>query len=340
MSPSVSDAPHPPSRRRLPGALWVLLAIALLVAALLAWKGWVTHAPAARATVDLSPEGLDARLLQAEASITSLRRGQESLNQGLTDTRARTGLLREEVLAVTQRSSLLEDSVRNLSAGQRSGVAALRLDEAELLLTLAQQRLHLAGDVPGAIRATELAQGVLSAQPDPALLDLRQALAQELAALRAAPPSPLASAAAQLDALETALPRLSAGGALGGVRSTAQDGDGSGFERLLGSLVQVRRGGGQDLLSPADRGAGEAALALEIALARSALARGDEDGLHRSAGRIEGWLLRLFPDSPTLRRQLAMVRGLRGLTLAQSIPMAGSTLQQLHEQQRSRRQQQ
>lgn len=337
MSPSVSDTTDPQSRRRLPGALWVLLAIAALIAALLGWKARVGHAPQARATVDLSPEGLDERLLQTEASITSLRRGQESLNQGLTDTRARTGLLRDEVLAATQRSSLLEDSVRDLSAGQRSGVAALRLDEAELLLTLAQQRLRLAGDVPGAIRATELAQGVLSAQPDPALLDLRQALAQELAALRAAPPSPVATAAAQLDALETVLPRLSAGGALGGGRGTAQVGEGSGFERLLGSLVQVRRGGGQDLLSPADRGAGEAALALEIALARSALARGDEDGLQRSAGRIEGWLLRLFPDSPTLRRQLATVRGLRGLALAQSIPMAGSTLQQLHEQQRNRR---
>jgi uroporphyrin-3 C-methyltransferase len=319
--------------------LWVLLAIAVLVAALLGWKAWGSRAPEQRPSIDLSPEGLDQRLLQVEASITSLRRSQESLNQSLTDTRARTGLLRDEVLAVTQRSSLLEDSVRELSAGQRSGVAALRLDEVELLLTFAQQRLRLAGDVPGAIRATELAQGVLAAQADPALLDLRQALAQELVALRAAPASPLVSAAAQLDAVELALPGLSADGALGGARAATQGQAQSGFDRLLGSLVQVRRGGGQDLLSPADRGAGEAALALEIALARSALARSDQDGLHRSAARIEGWLLRLFPDSPMLRRQLASVRRLRGLSLAQQIPMAGSTLQQLHEQQRSRREQ-
>lgn len=340
MSPSVSDATPLPSRRRLPGALWLLLAIAALVAALLAWNAWVEKPPATRALIDLSPEGLDERLLQAEASLTALRRGQESLNQGLTDTRARTGLLRDEVLAVTQRSSLLEDSVRDLSAGQRSGVAALRLDEAELLLTFAQQRLRLAGDVPGAIRASELALGVLAAQPDPALLDLRQALAQELASLRAAPPSPLTTAAAQLDALESALPKLTADGALGASRGKARAADESGFDRLLGSLVQVRRGGGQDLLSPADRGAGEAGLALEIALARSALARSDEAGLHRSMRRIEGWLLRLFPDSASLRRQLTAVRGLGTLALSQAIPMAGSTLQQLHELQRSRRERQ
>lgn len=340
MSPSVSDATPLAPRRRLPGALWLLLAIAALVAALLGWKAWVEKPRTNRASADLSLEGLDERLLQAEARITALRRGHESLSQALTDTRARTGLLRDEVLAVTQRSSLLEDSVHDLSAGQHSGLVALRLDEAELLLTFAQQRLRLAGDVAGAIRASELAQGVLAAQPDPALLDLRQALAQEIAALRSAPPSPLATAAAQLDALESALPRLTAGGALGSAHGQAQDPGQSGFDRLLDSLVQVRRGGGQDLLSPADRGAGEAGLALEIALARSALVRGDEAGLHRSAGRIEAWLLRLYPDGATLRSQLSTVRGLRTLALSQPIPLAGSTLQQLHERQRSRREQQ
>ena len=106
MSQPVPDPSPPIPPRRLPAALWVLLAIAALIAALLGWRTWNSKVAVGDDVVDLRPEALDARLLQVEAEITSLRRSQESLNQKLTDTRARTGLLRDEVLASTQRSSL------------------------------------------------------------------------------------------------------------------------------------------------------------------------------------------------------------------------------------------
>ena len=103
--------PLPPPRR-LPAALWVLLAVCALVVAGLGWRQWQRTQAAPRANVDLSAEALDARLLQVEAALASLRRSQAALDQRLTDTRARTGLLRDEVLAGTQRAALLEDSVR------------------------------------------------------------------------------------------------------------------------------------------------------------------------------------------------------------------------------------
>lgn len=337
MSQSVSDAAPPPRARRLPAALWFLLAIALVLACLLAWKAWSGRHPADDAAVDLRPEALDARLLQVEASITSLRRSQEALNQKLTDTRARTGLLRDEVLAITQRSSLLEDSVRELSNTRRDGVPALRLDEVELLLSLAQQRLALAGDLPGAVRATELAEGVLSSQRDPTLLDLRQTLAQELSALRAMPENPAATAAGELDALEAVLPKLGLGATATVGTGVAADTGGSGLQRLLDSLVQVRASGEQDLLSPADRNAGEAALALEIALARTALSRSDETAFRHSLARIDAWLQRLYPDGPLLRERRQRLAKLRTLALSYKLPIAGSTLQQLQDLQRSRR---
>ena len=331
--PSV-PAPEPAlSSRRLPAALWVLLGIAALIAILFGWRTWNARYAPAEAEVDLRPEALDARLLQVEAAISGLRQSQESLNQKLTDTRARTGLLRDEVLAGTQRASLLEDSVRELSSVRRDGVAVLRLDEIELLLTLAQQRLQLANDLPGAIRATELAGDVLDSQSDPALLNLRQTLAQELAAMRALPPSPIARASGELDALEAALPKFEAGGALG-VANEAED---SSLRRLIGSLVQVRPSGDQDLLSPADRESGQAALALELALARTALARADESGFRRSLMHLDSWLQRLYPDSPLLRERRQKLRQLGTLTLSYDLPVAGSTLQQLQDLQRSRR---
>ena len=336
MSEAVSDVALPRSPRRLPAALWVLLAIAMVLAAALAWKAWSNRSDVTEAEVDLRPEALDARLLQVEASNAALRRGLESMNQKLTDTRARTGLLRDEVLAITQRASLLEDSVRELSDSERGGVAGLRLDEVELLLTLAQQRLQLAGDLPGAVRATELAEGVLSSQRDPALLNLRQTLVQELTALRAMPENPTARAAGELDALEAVLPRLSADARLGRASPPAPADRGSGFQRLLDSLVQVRRSGEQDLLSPADRGAGEAALSLEIALARTALERADEAAFRRSLARIDNWLQRLFPDSAMLRERRRRIAALRELPLTYKLPIAGTTLQQLQALQRSR----
>ncbi len=285
---------------------------------------------------DLSAEALDARLLQVESAQATARRTQAAQEQRLVDTRARTGLLRDEVLALTQRASLIEDSVRDSAQGSRDGLAALRLDEVELLLTIAQQRLQLSGDVGGALRATELADGVLSTQRDPELVDLRQTLAEELAALRALPSTPRAAAAGELDALEAVLPQLGGRGALGAGRA-ANASPRAGWQRLLDSLVQVRRSGGQDLISPADRDAGATALALEMSLARSALAGNDEAAFRRALVRIDGWLLRLYPDSPQLRERRARLAQLRTLELRYELPIAGATLKQLQALQHARR---
>jgi len=333
----VSDpAPAPPSRRRLPGAIWALLAIAALLAGLFGWKTWLST-PTRRDSpeVDLSAQALDERLLAVESAQESTRRTLAAQDQRLVDTRARTGLLRDEVLALTQRASLLEDSVREAAQGSRDGVAALRLDEVQLLLVIAQQRLTLSGDVAGAIRASELADGVLSTQKDPELVDLRQTLAEELAVLRALPASPRVTAAKELDALEATLPRLRGGDALGvGRAATANE---SSLQRLFASLVQVRHTGGQDLLSPADRGAAETALALDIGLARNALAGGDQANFRRALVRIDAWLLRLYADGPLLRERRAKLAALRKLELANAPALAGATLRQLQELQTSRR---
>ena len=314
--------------------LWVFVVL-LLLAAVGAWKFWPAAAPVIHpdAPVDLSPEALDARLLQAENSLGTLHRTQETLNQRLTDAGARTDLLRDEMLGVGQRAALLEDSVHELSSSKRDAAQSLRLDEAELLLTIAAQRLQLAGDMNGAIRATALADGVLSSLRDPALLNLRQTLAQELAAMRALPKDPRIDAAGELDALEAMLPQLAAGGPAR--HETTEQPTGSGLQRLLNALVQIRPSGEQDLLSPADRGAGEAALSLEIALARTALDRGDQIAFRASLQRMDSWLRRLYADGPLLRERRARLRKLSTLPLTVDLPIAGSTLQQLRELQRS-----
>ena len=332
MNSPVPDAPLPAtSRRRLPVALWLLLALSLLLGMILVWRTVRQMPGTADETTD--PATFEPRLLQTESAVGALRRSQETVNQRLIDTSARTSLLRDEVLGVTQRSALIEDSVRELAGSRHEGETSLRVDEAELLLTFAQQRLLLAGDLPGAVRATELAEGVLARQRDPALLNLRQALAQELAALRTAPPLPQAVAGLELNAIEAVLPTLAAAGP--GVQAAPTPGA-SGLQRLLGAFVQVRSSGEQDLLVPEDRSAGEAALALEVAIARTALDRQDASGFRASLARLDRWLVRLYPAGPPLAGVRARLAALGKLALTATPPEAGSTLEELHAWQRRR----
>lgn len=315
----------PAAPRRWPVYLLLLAVVAAGGAAAYVYGPWFKPAPT---TPDvLSPEALDRRLLEAEQALAGMRRSQQSIDQRVTDTRARTDLLRDEVLGVSQRSAIIEDNVRELAAANRDSRDALRLDEAELLLGLAQTRLQVAGDLAGAVHATALAETALAALTDPQWVNLRQTLADELAALRSLPADPRMQAARELDALEAALPELAAPSAGFDVEGQPKPG----LERLLDALIQVRASGAQDLLAPAERGAGEAALALELALARSAMAQRDDARFRASLSRIEQWLRRLYVDSPALQTQQRRLAELAAHSLAPEWPALGNTLKQLRE---------
>lgn len=328
MDTVLEPRPESPAARRPFGALgWLLLLLVVAALAAGGWYAWRTLRTPAPEGPDLSPEALDARLLEAEQAVVTLRRTQQGLDQRLTDTTARTGLLRDEVLGVGQRAAILEDSLRELSARASEGREALRLDEAELLLSLAQARLDVAGDLPGAIRATAMARDALEPLTDPQFINLRQTLGQELAALRALPADPRGVAAGELDALQASLPRL-ASRAPG---APPASGTGSGWQRLLDAIVQVRPSSTQDLISPADRATGEAALGLELALARIALDRRDEAGFRAAIVRIDQWLQRLYAEDATLRERRERLAALGTLDLSPDLPMSGSGLQQLRD---------
>ncbi|WP_146907534.1 uroporphyrinogen-III C-methyltransferase [Arenimonas daejeonensis] len=327
MDTVLDTSPETPPVRRRSGALgWLLLLVVLVVAGYGGWRAWQAWRPAEDAGPDLSPEALDARLLEAEQALATLRRTHQGLDQRLTDTSARTGLLRDEVLGVGQRAAILEDNLRELSAQASEGREALRLDEAELLLSLAQARLAIAGDVEGAIRATVMARDVLAPLTDPQFISLRQTLGQELSALRALPADPRRIAAAELDALQSSLGHLAsrAPGA-----PTMAGGSDSRWQRLLDAVVQVRPSSAQDLISPSDRATGEAALGLELALARTALDRRDQASFRAGLERIDQWLQRLYAESNTLRVQRERLVVLASLSLTPDLPVQGAGLQQL-----------
>ena len=219
----VNDEPTSP--RRTPGAgRLIALAILVLVVGLAAWRGWAWWQ--ARGEGKRDEQAMTVQRLEAlEARAEALRRDQRAQAQRLLDAAATNRVLRDEVLGLGQRGALLEESVAKLTDPDRHGAQALRLDEVELLLSLAAQRLEIAHDPAGARRAYALAAGVLDGLDDHRLLNLKQALAQERVAVDALGAGARADAFARLDSLADAitdLPRQAPTAAPGQVRPAWQ----------------------------------------------------------------------------------------------------------------------
>jgi uroporphyrin-3 C-methyltransferase len=291
---------------------------------------WLGHAAFERAEREARAEAEAAQQRDAlQSRIEGLRRDVRSHGQRLQQADATNRVLRDELIGMGQRATVLEDQVAKLADASREGAQALRLDEAELLLTLGEQRLRLAADLDGARRAHALAAGVLDGVDSPAALNLRQALAQERAALDALEADPRIAALAGLDAFARALPPDEATPAQG----VDVDAAAPWWERVLARLVQVRRADEALAVSAHDRAAARIGLELELSLARTAAERRDADAYRAALSRAEHWLPRLWPGGGGRRGELER---LRTLPLAPDLPTLGSTLQLLRAQRAGR----
>ncbi|MET0893100.1 MAG: hypothetical protein ABWY01_05975, partial [Pseudoxanthomonas sp.] len=128
------------------GRSLVVVSLGVLLLGVLAWRGgmmWRASASRAQAHVAQTEQ----RIAALEQRIEALRRDQRAQTQRIVDAAATNRVLRDEVLGLSQRGALLEDSVSKLADPTRHGAQALRLDEVELLLSHAQQRLDVADDL-------------------------------------------------------------------------------------------------------------------------------------------------------------------------------------------------
>ncbi|MGO4259770.1 uroporphyrinogen-III C-methyltransferase [Lysobacter sp. TAB13] len=316
--PSASPAPRRGSNA------WLWLLIVLLIAGGGGWYGWrewqhrQIREREAAADADQRLEALDQR-------VDTLRTNQEAQNRRIVQADSTNRVLRDELHGIGQRAALIEDSVSKLADPDRHGAQAMRLDETELLLTLGQQRLLIAGDLEGARRAYALAGGVLDGIDDPAYLSLRQTLLQETAALKELGIEPRMQAMAKLDALAQTLtlPEETA--------KQAAPAPAPWWQRAFGSLIETQPVDRTVASHPSDRAAALAGLQLEISLARAAAERRDAAGYRVALKRAERWVQRLSAPSPAQERQLAALRELAALPLSLSVPTLGTTLQQLRQ---------
>ena len=319
-TPSPAPLPARPHRRDGSSLFW-LLVLALLVVA--GWYGWQQWQKQERLQQDAESQSAQ-RLAALESRSDALRNDQRAQSQRLQQADATNRVLRDELLGIGQRSALLEDSVSRLADPERNGAQALRLDELDLVLSLAQQRLQLAGDLDGARHGYQLAADLLDGIHDPAFVSLRQTLTQERSGLDALGDDPRAVAAGRLQAFAQSLPALPIREAATPVSS------GSWWQRAFARVVTVRAANAAIAIEPGDRAAGLAALQLELTLAQAAVERRDRDGYRNVLERADAWMTRLWPDTPQLRKQRGQLAELREQPLAITLPTLGSTREQLN----------
>ena len=277
-------------------------------------------------SADLSIESVDQRLLIAEENVAQLKRERSALQQKLSDAANRTNLLRDEVLGVSERAGLIEESIHNLSQIEHSAQDTLHINESILLLSIANERWQLSNDLAGAIKATELARLSIDSLKDPQWVNLRQTLAQELTAYRDLPPDPSAKAKGELDALEALLPQLVSLSGQGINTKTSE----YGMTRLLNAMIRIQPSGQQTLISPSERSAAKTALELEITNARLAIQVRNSADFKASIIRINQWLARLYADTPALKEQRKRLLLIANIPLNRSAPLAGSSLAALN----------
>lgn len=313
--------PAPAPARRSFGWVWLVLVLLVVAAVVYGWMQWSTRSERARQDAAAAGQQIDA----LNGRIDAIRRDQRAQLQRLQQADATNRVLRDELLGVGQRAALLEDTVSRLADPDRHGAQALRLDETELLLGMAQQRLAIAGDLDGARRAYALAGNVLDGIDDPAYLSLRQTLQQERAGLDALDVEPRVRAMAELQALAQAISAAPV------QAETRGEPDAPWWRRAFAGLVEVQPSDRAVAVQPSDRIAAVAGLQLELSLARAAAERRDEDGFRTALQRADAWMTRLWPESPTLREKRTQLQAIGARELSLALPTLGSTLQQLRQ---------
>jgi uroporphyrin-3 C-methyltransferase len=190
------------SRRPGQGVSPMLVALAVLGLLLAIYAHWrfgqfderIDRLRGQLADLRATHDQLDARLQTLSADLESSRTTWRSEVRGLREVPGQLDALGRSVEELRARTE----------APQRAWVRA----EALYLLELGERRLKLERDVQTAIVAMESADARLATLDDPAVREVRNKLALELAALRAVPVPDLAEVLARIGRLEDAVPSL------------------------------------------------------------------------------------------------------------------------------------
>jgi len=321
--PLVQSTPPaaPRAARTGTGALALLLAlIALLVAGFAAWRIVMLERGQGDAASALR-EDVDRRLQDVERTVDQRKRELDSMRARLADTDTVNKGVREELLALGERSRHLEDAVANLAEQRLTGRDALALNEAEFLLQLAQERLALFHDAQAALAAYQLADSALAAAEDPVFAGVRQTISAERQALQAAHPL---DTNATLGALERVRANLAT---LPPKKSAATTAAPSRFEALLQQFVRISS---DDTPERRDVELTRTLAAIDLRAAEAALLARDPPSYTAAVARARTAIAAAFDaGAEPVKNDLAELDKLGSAPLAPALPELGSALREL-----------
>lgn len=322
--PPTNPTPRP-QPRRWPWLLALIVLTALVILAFVAIHA-LRQSDLEQASMNAQATEAAQKVADLKQALDQVRQQQQQTSQRLDSANATNKVLREELLGMGERATLLEDAVARLAQNRMGGDTALRLNETEFLLTMGAARLHLYADPAAAIAAFSLAEEALAGLEDPSLATLRQTLAEELHQLRSLPPDPRDAIRSELSALQNQLSTLPAPSG-----HESAPADPSRLSQVLGRLVTVRRyDPNTSLLGPSQREAALATVALQLELAQLALTRPDENAFRDTLEQVANAMPRLFDaNDAKVADWIKRLDTARQRTLSPELPALGATLREL-----------
>lgn len=324
---TASPSPTPPR-------LWPLWLVILLLAAGLIGAGTMLWQQ------QRLQQQLSNRLDTLSNTTKELRQSQRSSRQAREQklNRLENKLDQQGSELNTQSRQIAHNARSLLGLGQRTRTDWL-LAEAEYLLRLANQRLALESDRKGALRLLQRTDELLAGTDAAGVHPIREALAEEILALRTMEPVDRTGIHLQLEAAMGMVPELGNAQSRdntatlpGAERSPATASDASFWQELLGILdrmVRIRRlkEPAQALLTPAQQTQAQLHLQLMFEQAAAALLRGDDAVYKRSLGRADEWLERWYgSDNQTASALRELISGLREVPINATMPDISDSL--------------
>ncbi len=344
--------PEKPVRKRSGSIAWLALIIAVLSATIAGYY-WVVEGLNARQGTDQNTSALAdlrSRIASTDQSVSGLDAELDDLADADAQAASELGALRTDLEqrlqlldSLPSRMSNLENSVaaiQGISTGARN---TLLLAEAEYYMQLANAQLQLAGNPELAALALGMADDRIVQLADPALTEVRRALADELAALDAMEKPDIEGATLTLSSLAgvvATLPLRQVGvdevdeAASTGEEESGVDRAWESVKRAASGLVRVTPPDetAVPLLTPDAEYFLRTNLTLQLQVARLALLRGEQAVFEQSLADADDWLRDYFDnDSAQVRGARATIEEIRGGMIVVSPPDISGSLQLLRQ---------
>lgn len=330
IAPQIESPASSPVRSR--AWLWAALAggsLVLLVAWIWLQQTSLRELEQSRNEWRAEADALGARADTMRRQVETLRNDYKALDDRLKDLGQTHRVMRDELLASSERAASIEDAVARLSDERMRGDLMLRLNEVESLLLAGGQRLRLAQDLDGAKLAYAMAAQVLDSVDDPLYASLREPLASERALLDSVATDPVIDIRHRLQQVLSQLeplPLRDRGGS-----DAAVLGEDTWLGKTLSKVLTVRRLDAASLRVPRDaQPAARLLLTQQIERAISAAERRDEATFRDALAAAAALSDALFdPVDAGVQAVIAELDALSQQGLAWSLPSLGASLTEL-----------